>query len=393
MLRRAALLGSLFVFLAAAPASALFHLAHISEVMSGGAGDPNLQYVEITAEINSQNLVTHTRLTAFNCDGSLAGVLAVLPTDLPDQLTATRSWIMASPDDATFFGATGIHPDYVFSPGLPSDCGMVCWGAPGVLPPTDPGTWNPALLIEGSPAHKNYVDCLAYGPYTGPLLPGTGTPTGLIAGTGSYSLTRMTNTDDVSVDYTYACPTPKNFAGQSGTLGACEPVPEEPLLGTKIVLKVNGAEPDKTTMTVLSKDPASDLGHGPGSADDPTLNPSAVRVYATGGDQFDITYPLNQSSWHTIGMPGALGYRYVDRALVHGPIKTVLVKPGKVVKVVGKGSLLGHTLATEPTPVRALLMLGDKTYCLQFGGTRTFTPNVSYKAIEAPRPPLAVCLP
>ncbi len=393
MLRTVALLGSVLGLLAARPASALFHLAHISEVMSGVGGNPNLQYVEISVDNNSQDLVANTRLTAFNCTGMVATVLTALATDLPDPLTADHSWILASPDDATFFAATGVHPDYTFSPGLLSGCGMVCWGAPGVLPPVDPGTWDPALLTEGVPPHKNYVDCVAYGPYTGPMLPGTGTPTGLAAGTGTHSLSRIGDSDDTSVDFTYECPTPTNFAGETGGFGPCSPVPQQRLLGKKLVLKVN-AEPENTSLTLLSKDPASDLGGGNGSTDDPTLHPSRVHLYAVGGDQFDITYVLDQASWQTVSDPGDnLGYKYVDRAHLHGPIKTVVVKPGKVVKVVGKGPLLGHTLTTDPTPVRALLTLGGKTYCLQFGGTRTFTPGTSYKAVDALAPPLAACLP
>ena len=60
MSRMAALLGMLVALMHAAPAAALFHLAHISEVMSGTPGNPNLQYVEITVDNNSQNLVSNT---------------------------------------------------------------------------------------------------------------------------------------------------------------------------------------------------------------------------------------------------------------------------------------------------------------------------------------------
>src|SRR5262245_18342143 len=220
--RMAALLGPMLVLLTAAPAAALFHLAHISEVMSGVNGNPALQFLEITMDNNSQNFVTNTRLTAFNCNGSVATVLALLDHDLPDQLTSTRSWLIASPDDAAFFAATGIHPEFTFPGGIPQGCGMVCWGAPGVLAPA-PGTWNPALLTEGSPAHKNYAACVADGPYTGPMLPDTGTPSARTAGDGVHSLTRLADTDNTYVDYTWSCPTPKNFDGTTGSFGACTP--------------------------------------------------------------------------------------------------------------------------------------------------------------------------
>ena len=391
--RMAALLAPVLVLLTAAPAAALFHLAHISEVMSGVNGNPALQYLEITVDNNSQHFVTNTLLTAFNCDGSVASVLLQLDHDLSDALTSTRSWLMASPDDATFFAATGIHPEFTFPGGIPHGCGMVCWGAPGVLPPA-PGSWNPALLTEGNPAHKNYVDCVAYGPYTGPMLPGTGTPSGLIAGDGVHSLTRLADTDNTARDYTYSCPTPKNFDGTTGSFGDCSPVPQQPLSGKKLVLKLNTSASEKTTLTFMSKDPHGNLGGGNGSDDDPTLHPSSVRVYSVGGDHFDDTYALDPGMWHLFGQPGDnLGYKYIDRSLLSGPIKTVVVKPGKVIKVVGKGADLGHTLNLDPTPVRALLTLGGKIYCLEFGPQRLFNPDVSYKSNDSSAPPLASCLP
>src|SRR5262245_45869633 len=173
---------------------------------------------------------------------------------------------------------------------------MLCWVAPGVLAPA-PGTWNPALLTEGSPEHKNYVDCVAYGPYTGPMLPGTGTPSGLSAGDGVHSLTRLADTDNTYVDYTWSCPTPKNFNDTTGSFGACTPMPQQALLGKKLVLKLNETVPDKSALTFMSKDPRSNLGGGNGSADDPTLHPSSVRLYAVGGDHFDDTYDLDPGLW------------------------------------------------------------------------------------------------
>ena len=57
------------------PALAAHHIAEISEVMSGFDGDPDVQFVEIDQLAIYQSFVTNTRLTAFNPDGSLAGVL------------------------------------------------------------------------------------------------------------------------------------------------------------------------------------------------------------------------------------------------------------------------------------------------------------------------------
>ena len=60
---------------------------------------------------------------------------------------------------------TGVTPDFIF-PAITNNaghsyfpCGMVCWGAPGVVPPNPP-TWSHTN-------RDNFVDCVAYGGYSG----------------------------------------------------------------------------------------------------------------------------------------------------------------------------------------------------------------------------------
>ena len=53
-------------------------------------------------------------------------------------------------------------------------------------------------------------------------------------------------------------------------------------------------------------------------------------------------------------------------------VKSVLVKPGKLARVIGKGSSLGHTLAANPDPVFVVLELGAQAYCGRFGGSTQF---------------------
>src|SRR3990172_9504630 len=105
--RIAVLVAPLLFALNPAPARALFHLAHIAEVMSGAGGDPDVQYVEIRMDAVSQNVTGQTRLTAFNCDGTSSSVLLLVPANVTNQGTDVR-WIMASPDGATFLAASGI---------------------------------------------------------------------------------------------------------------------------------------------------------------------------------------------------------------------------------------------------------------------------------------------
>ena len=203
------------------PALALHHVSEISEVMSGFDGDPNVQYVEIDQLALYQDAVTNTRLTAFNPDGSLAGVLL-------DPVGGNVSpfgdkWIMGT---AAFEAASGISADFTFPPGILPAAGMVCWGAPDVLAPL-PGSWD-----ASDP--NNYVDCVSYGgaAFTGtnPMSPN---PASVGAGDDTLSLTRSTtstpkltnpwrNSDD-STDFKLAVPSPENDAGEVGSLIASQP--------------------------------------------------------------------------------------------------------------------------------------------------------------------------
>jgi hypothetical protein len=205
------------VLLLPVTAGASFHVSRLSEVMSGAGGNPDVQYVEIEMMFVVQNTVRNSRLTAFNCDGTQHAVLLVVPSNVPHDGNGVH-WIMASPDDGTFFAASGIHPDFTFSPGIEKTCGMVCWGAPGFVTP-DPTTWD-----AGDP--NQYVDCLAYGSYTGPRktsihdgTPTSGTPTTLTPGDGTKSLTRSGDTQDNAADFVLACPTPTNNTGNAGSFG------------------------------------------------------------------------------------------------------------------------------------------------------------------------------
>ena len=207
----AAVLVALVALLAPARSHALFHITQIDEVMSGAAGNPNLQYVQIRMLAGAQTFVANSRLTFFSCSaGNPVTELLVVPSDLATGNAGGR-WIMASPDDATFFAAAGIHPDFHFSPGIDNACGMICWGAPvgsNFQPPANPSSWN-------AMDPNNYVDCWAYGGYSGPTKTGMTETTADSAGNGTMSLTRS------GTSIGLVCPTPTNDAGAMGTFGGC----------------------------------------------------------------------------------------------------------------------------------------------------------------------------
>ena len=203
------------------PAQAAHHSAEIDEVMSGFNGDPDVQFVEVDQLSSLQSFVANTRLTAFNPDGSLAGVL-LDPVGGDVSFTGDR-WLMGT---SAFEAASGISADFTFSPGILPAAGMVCWGAPDTAAP-DPNTWD-----ASDP--NNYVDCVSYGgaAFTGtnPMSPN---PASSGAGDDTLSLTRSTtstpkltnpwrNSDD-STDFKLAVPSPENDAGEVGSLIASQP--------------------------------------------------------------------------------------------------------------------------------------------------------------------------
>jgi hypothetical protein len=398
-------LAGAFLLLAPAPSRAAFHYAVIDEVMSGAGGDSHVQYVEIRTLLATQNSVCHSRLTVFKCS-SAGGGSQVLIDDLGGaaanpclaDTAAGHRWIMASPSASAFLAKSGITPDFTWddgvSGGIPTACGMICWGAPGAFGlsgPPEPPTWDATVP-------SNYVDCLAYGPYDGTAEPFGNAASMETPGGGTFSLTR-TGDSGFSNTFHLACPTPTaSGAGQTpGSFGPCTvpasttttvttvttttstsfpPGAGEPVAGTKLLLKDNPSKPAKRGLMLVAKDAAT-------VADDPTQLGGSLRVFTAAGDAFDTTYLLPASHWKPIGKPSApKGFKFVDAA---GPIKSVIVKPGKLAKALGRGAALGHTLGANPDPVAVLLATGAKRECMSFGGGK-FVAGKKYLATKDPAP-------
>ena len=192
------LLASLLVLLRGGTSWAVFHMSNIDEVMSGLNGDPAAQYVEIKMLAGAQTAVSHTRLTAFSCDGTAVNVLLEVSRDICNGGAGLR-WSMGT---SSWAAATGVTPDFSFPPGMFAPCGQICWGAPGIVPPNPP-TWD-----ASDP--NNYVDCVAYGAYTGPRQTSDAGATMLPPGDGTMSLQRMGDTGNDLADFALAPRTPDN---------------------------------------------------------------------------------------------------------------------------------------------------------------------------------------
>lgn len=126
---------------------------------------------------------------------------------------------------------------------------------------------------------------------------------------------------------------------------------------------------------MVARDPAV------AAAGDPTADGGTLRV---AGDGFDDIYPLPAGGW--TALRNGKGWRYSDAKLVAGPVKLVIVKPGKLVKVVGKRAGLGHALGSDPQPVDVVLTAGTQRSCVRFGGEVSFTLGQRFKAKGAPAP-------
>jgi len=156
----------------------------------------------------------------------------------------------------------------------------------------------------------------------------------------------------------------------------------ELLSGKKLLLTEKVGKPQKRKLLLLSKDPSVTLGEGNGSADDPTTNGGSLRLVGGsspgGGFLIDATYALPASGWKLIGKAGdGKGYKFKG-----SPVKTLLIKPGKLVKIVGKGGDVGLG-TTNPDPVNVVLTLGAQQYCFTFGGSVTFKEEKKYLAKDA----------
>jgi glucose/arabinose dehydrogenase len=157
---------------------------------------------------------------------------------------------------------------------------------------------------------------------------------------------------------------------------------DQPVAGRKLSLRDN-ADPARKRLSAQAKD-AIQLG-----AADPTVTGGELRVVSA---TFDDTYPLPAGNWKVIGDPADhRGFKYADKLLAAGPVRSAELRALKLVKARGKGAGLGHSLATNPDPVTTVLSVGSQRWCATFGGTVKFTAGKSFTAQLAPAP--AACPP
>jgi hypothetical protein len=379
--------------LLSSPAWALFHLAHISEVKTQVGGPGGDQYVEIEMEAGSQTFVTDSILSAWSCNGDFVGELLTVPSDIGNGGNGVR-WIMSS---VTPLG--GITPDFDgATPGMAADCGQVCWGAPGASVPP-PASWD-----HEDPS--NYVDCVAYGPYTGVTHPGSGTPTPLPPGDETFALVRTGDSGDNAADFALGCPSPENNDGDVGDFGPCSApttttttVPGGTTTTTlpsgggttdlvpakKLILKTKAEKPEKSALVFLAKKESSlTIGRGPGTSDDPTQTGGRLLVASgSAAGAFVERFQLASGRW-TPKTKGGETVGYIFKG--DGPVTLVKLIEGKILKVKAKGRDVPHDLDVDPNPVIVVLEIGEHALCFELGGTTKHKADKLYKASNAPAP-------
>ena len=187
---------------------ATFHVVSIAALGVGFGGDPGAQYIELRLDAIGQTNATNTRLTAFDAAGH-ATQLLLLDHGLANGALGANVLFATN----ALLARTTISADFVIPPGIASPTGMICWGAPGIVPP-NPDQWD-------LDKPNNYVDCVAYGGFMGATRNASGTPTALPPGDGTKSLTREKNTSvsgSNDLDFDLATPTVCNNAGACSDL-------------------------------------------------------------------------------------------------------------------------------------------------------------------------------
>ena len=356
--------------------SGLFHLALIDEVMTSYGGDANVQFIEVNMLAGSQNFVAHSVFAAFDDTGTYIGDILEVPANVANGGSGVR-WIVGT---SAFQTATGLAPDFIMPTGiLPTGGGMVCFGGGGGSLPLDPPTWDRNNFT-------NYVDCVAYGTYSGSSNALIGTPTPL-DGDG-HSLQRTGSSFNNLADFSCGDPaTPENNAGVSFSMAATAPCggcPAAPDLGclssfTKGTLLVKEASGKEKLLVKMVGGPAlaqTDLGNplsGGGTA-------YSVCIYDNAGalvGQLSVDRAGDTCSgaacWKAIGgdPPAGKGYKYKDSALTAAGVSKIIYKGGvagkskALVKGSGGGLPNGATAALQTATTATVQLRGsDAPQCL-----------------------------
>jgi len=217
---RSVLVFPLLLAAAVLPALADPPAVQIAEVLAGANGDSKIQFLELKFCCPNENLwgpqsgesQGRYRLVFYDATGAQTGQF-VFPSDAPlgvvDTVNGGYSVLVATQGFASLAGMPA--PDFTISPGVIAVGGKVCF------------KHNPA-----NPNAQAVNLCLSYGNYAGATESDTmgnpaGPPTTAIPIVNAQSLARTQNHGNYGIgqynaDFALATPTPRNSAGQTGTI-------------------------------------------------------------------------------------------------------------------------------------------------------------------------------
>jgi hypothetical protein len=157
----------------------------------------------------------------------------------------------------------------------------------------------------------------------------------------------------------------------------------EPLTGKKLKLSAEPNRAKRSKIALRSKDRRVSLGQGNQSGDDPVVHGGELTISSAAGG-FTKAHVL-AGGWKYVGKPGRnKGYKWKSKS---SPIRKIVIKRHKAVKVSGRGDTLGFDLNDNPNPVRVTLRTGAHVYCLEFGGRQLkFKPDRRWAAKKSPAP-------
>src|SRR5262249_22720103 len=158
------------------------------------------------------------------------------------------------------------------------------------------------------------------------------------------------------------------------------------IAGRKILLRAGAHVGSGTDVKVQTRGQIStSTPPAQGTDADPVLHGGVLRLHSVAGG-FDLRFDLPKENWEYLRTPeDNRGFKYRDRSRV-AAVHAVIVKDGRLTKILGSGPNLQAPLASDPDPVDVTLIIGSQRYCMSFGGDAQFDANRRFIPQEAPAP-------
>jgi hypothetical protein len=144
-------------------------------------------------------------------------------------------------------------------------------------------------------------------------------------------------------------------------------LPGGPVYGRRLTVR-DGRDASRRRIRLVSRDAAI---ASPTPGNEPSVAGATLRLQnPTTGEEAQFVVPGGES-WRGLGRPaGSSGYRYLDSSGEHGPCRSIVVKPGRLLRVVcsGRNGEISFSL-DEPSQgslVGTLQFGTDRPYCAAF---------------------------